>query len=74
MKKGKTKSYTKLKGIEKKKYSKPTSMTNINSMINNNDSSNIKQQEKNKNRSKFNINHEHNKSNILNPFYRNRFN
>ena len=67
MKKKKTKSYTKLKGIEKKKYSKLTSMTNINSMINNNDPSNIKQQELHKTRSKFNINHEHNKTNILNP-------
>ena len=66
MKKEKTKSYTKLKGIEKK-YSKLTSMANINSMINNNDSSNIKKQELHNTRSKFNINHEHNKSNILNP-------
>ncbi len=69
MKKGKTKSFTKLKGIEKKKYSKPSSMTNIinTNNNNNNDSSNIKQKELFKTRSKFSINHEYSKSNILNP-------
>ena len=66
MKKGKTKSFTKLKLIEKNKYLKPTSTTNINSLNNNNDISNNKQRELLKNRGKYITSHEHTKSNISN--------
>ena len=66
MKKGKTKSFTKIKGIEKKKYSNASSMTNIININNYNDSSNNKQQELVKAKTKYKINHEYSKSNILN--------
>jgi hypothetical protein len=74
MKKGKTKSFTKIKGIEKKKYSNASSMTNIINFNNYNDSSNNKQQELVKAKTKYKINHEYSKSNILNPIIKSKKN
>jgi hypothetical protein len=74
MKKGKTKSFTKIKGIEKKKYSNASSMTNIININNYSDSSNNKQQELVKAKTKYKINHEYSKSNILNPIIKSKKN
>ena len=66
MKKGKTKSFTKLKIIEKKKCSKPSSTTNINNTNNYNDTYIKKQKELLRSRGRFFTNNEQSKSNISN--------
>ena len=65
MKKGKTKSFTKLKINEKKKYSKPTSTTNIKILNSDKESVNNKQREL-KTKGRFETKNEQTKSNISN--------
>ncbi len=65
MKKGKTKSFTKLKLVEIKKFSKPASTTNINILNNDIDSCNNKQKEL-KTKGRYITNNEQAKSNIFN--------